>query len=170
MLQKQMLEIGQHQFLMLLFVMKAELEAIEFIRIRTLTGPRGQKCNNRPIDVLTVVHNFTETRPCEEPASGAGILLANRIVVGVKEVFESLIKNLVWPSESLEKKRFERPRGMGEMPFCWRRIRHGLSLHVFAGEPLTERFTAPADGNESAQELRTQLARIWLVQKSPKKI
>ncbi len=114
-LSEEMLDIGNQEFLMLLFVVQSEQNDIELL-IGQASGLIEQRAY-RLIDMSTILTNLFERWPREQPTVGSRKLLANIVVIGVEEKFETRMKNRVVRVDSLEHEGLKEPCRMGEMPF-----------------------------------------------------
>jgi hypothetical protein len=131
-LREQMLDVGKHQFLVLLFVLQAQFDQ----RGERLVDAAGQQVGNAAVDIRAVVPDDTHARSGQEPPLGARVLVAHAVVVRVEEHPERRMKRREIDFARLENEGFKEPRRMRQVPFHRARIRHRLRAAVFVGQTL----------------------------------
>jgi hypothetical protein len=124
-------EVGQHQFLMLLFVMQPYLDdgddGIAILR------RFDQRCHGG-VDVRTIGRRFGNAGPRDQAALRARLPRTGRHVIGIEQVSESLIERAIGRSERPQQKLLEEPRHVGAMPLRRARLGHRLHHLVFSGK------------------------------------
>src|SRR5580700_8481871 len=137
-LRKNMFDVGDEQFLMLLLVMNPENEDwFDFIEKFVVRVPK--EIFDVRIDRSTISTRVFDGGPRDQTAQVAPVHVAGGIVVGVKQI--SVLRNfspIIW-NPFLENKRFEKPGGVRQMPFRRAHIRHRLHNAIFGLESRAKR-------------------------------
>ena len=123
-----MLDVRQDQFLVLALVLDSELDDA---RIQPGRRIGTEQPENPVIDVSPVFEHLVERRSGQQTALGAGVLIADRVVVGIEQDSEVGMKRTEPRCRSLQHHGFEKPAGVGEVPLRRAGIRHRLSAAVF---------------------------------------
>ena len=140
-----MLEIGQHQLLMLLLVMQSEAH--------DLRGPQAlhgrqvapaPEPGDRGIDVRPILEHLGSRGPREHASKRAGMSFTGGVVVRVEQVPEGRMEGAVRRLEGREHEGLEEPGRVGEMPFERAGVGHRLRDEIFGVEMGAERFAARA--------------------------
>lgn len=134
-----MLYIGQHELLMLLFMMATKRNDG-----RKLCQPplvkMFEQVEDAVIYVSAVLIDLPNGRASNEAAPGAHVPFSEGVVVRVEEVGILRMWRLVAWKSGGKKERLEKPADMGQMPFGWANIWHGLNHIVFGDERLAQGF------------------------------
>src|SRR5579883_2370165 len=105
---KDVLDIHQDQFLMLLLVVKAELDerrgGLPLRRVGALDEPR-----HRGADMVAIGGNRIEGRPRQQPALRPRVAGSDRLVIGVEQIRKGRVKRLVIRIEASQDEGFEEP-------------------------------------------------------------
>ena len=106
------------------------------------------------VDMGAIVRDFPHRGTREHAASGPGMPGADRLIVGIEEVAELRVEELIAVEVRGEQKIFEEPGGVGQMPLRGTRVGHGLDYLVLRCEPFREPFSQRPN---LAESLRHQL-------------
>ncbi len=136
-LRKQMQQIGEQQFLMLLLVVQPKFEQ------RSWSGLARQTLQRR-IDMSAKGQNLFERRPGEQAALRARVARADGFVIRVEEIAEGRIEHAVARQMRREDELLEKPGGVRQMPFGRTGVGHGLHGAVGIAQPLHQRHAARA--------------------------
>src|SRR4051812_5730685 len=128
-----MLDVGEHQLLVLLLVMEAELDDVT----------RLVELGHARIDVRAVLHHFLDGGTGQKAARGAIPARADGVVVRVEEERVARIEGLVAVARG-EHEGLEEPGGVREMPLERAAVRHRLRHEILDGEAATDRFGSPS--------------------------
>ena len=107
---------------MLLLVVEAENDQVR--------GKVVDRAQQRIVDRAAPGPNLVERRPRDHPAARARMPLALALIIGIEEigvavVVEAIARQMIAQHEGLEE-----PGGVGEMPFGWRDVGHGLDRGI----------------------------------------
>ena len=141
---KDMLDVHQHQFLMLLLVVKAKLDERRRLAPHRIADRVG-KPQHRGGDVIAIGADRIDCRARQEAALRPRVARSDRLVIGIEQIRESRVEDAIARIERSENKSFEKPAGMGQMPFCRADIGHRLDRLVFRRQVGGEHFAVPAD-------------------------
>jgi hypothetical protein len=117
------LDVRQHQLLVLLLVLDAELDerqplVVELLRIDGL--------GHLLLHVLAVGQHLVERRTRKHPALGTRMLVAHRVVVRIEKHAVGGVVQPVVGNRGREDERFEEPGGVPQVPFRRTGIGHRL--------------------------------------------
>jgi hypothetical protein len=122
--------VGQQQFLMLLFVMDAELDEIEH---------RGRQVRQgafeRTVDMGAVGPHLIERRTAKHAALGPCVAFPLGLVIAVEQEGIALVERLVAGDMVAQHESLEEPRRMGKMPFG----RRGIGKRLDRGVGVAQR-------------------------------
>jgi len=148
------LDVGEQQLLVLLFVMQAERDEVfqlALVRLR-------QQREHAFIDVRAIAFHRFQRRPRDEAALRPRMLLADALVVAVEEHAKAGIEGTEPALVAFEHEGLEEPRDMCEVPLGGARVGHRLHLAVFGrqrGDELQARLAdAPIAFGERALRRR----------------
>ena len=144
-----MLDIGEHQFLVLLFVMQPEFDYRRHGRILVAL----QEFVHLRIDVLAIRVDFGQTRPRNHAALGARMLVAHGVVVGIEQDLEMRIERTVSGEVRGQHKGLEKPAGVRQMPLGRAGIGHRLQRAVLRRQGFGE-------GERSLADLMKALGKV----------
>ncbi len=133
-LREQMQNVGQQQFLMLLFMIAAELDQ------RCDCGRKIvlQKRRHRAVDMVAICDDRLERRTGDHAASGTGLTRADALVIGIEQETEVAIERAVVGEVLFENHSLEKPCRMREMPFRRACVRHRLNGRIGVGQRRAE--------------------------------
>jgi len=124
-----MQDVGQHQFLMLLFVVEADLhEGSDGGQL--VVGGLAKEFYDRCIDVAPVGGDLIGARPGQIAAPVAGVTRPRADIVGIEQERIIGMVGRIALAVLAEQELLEKPGGMGAVPFCRARVRHGLDQLV----------------------------------------
>jgi hypothetical protein len=132
-LRKGVQNIGQQQFLMLLLVMQADLDDLEYA-----PGICGRRLRDKTLDgaihVRTIGCHIIAIRPCDQSALRTRMARTCRDIIRVEQKRESLVEDPVRGIVRHQQKLLEKPGDMRAMPLGGAGIRHRLNDLVFGRE------------------------------------
>ena len=148
-LREQMQQIGDEQFLVLLLVMRAELDQI--LRRFGQIVPRR---HDRAIDMCAVCSHLVQRRPRQQPARGPGDARALGLVIAVEQegparIIGDVTRRMIAQHEGLEE-----PGDVREVPFGGRGVRHRLRRRIGIGEIGGKRQRQRADAAKAIEAAR----------------
>lgn len=132
-----MLDVGQQQLLVLLFVVQAKGD--QRAQRATFVGARSrsrQQCLHALVDVRPVALDGGHAGPAEQPALRPRMLLTDALVIAVEQHAEVRIEGLERVLMALEDKGLEEPGQMRQMPFGRAGVGHRLHLAILVGKRL----------------------------------
>jgi hypothetical protein len=139
-----MLDVHQHQLLVLLLVMDAELDQRRDRRPRVAVGA-GDERKHRVGHSGAVSSDLADPRPRQQPALRPRMARADLLVVGVEQVAERGVERAVAGNMFLEQERLEEPGGVREVPLGRAHIGHRLDGLVLGQQPGGQRLAGGAD-------------------------
>ena len=132
-----MFDVGNDQFLVLLFMMEAKrddgrqlchLPLVELL----------QEIKDTLIDIPAVGIRLLDCGPGDQPAFGPAMPFAQRIVVRVKEVRVLWMQRPVIRNCRKEQEGLEKPADVRKMPLRWADIGHRLDDIIFSGQGFAQ--------------------------------
>src|SRR5437762_3019901 len=120
-----MFYIGNHQFLMLLFMVQAKHNDRRKFRKLSLIY-LVEEVKNSLINIATIQVCLLNSRSRKQASYGPSMASAKRVVIGVKEVPILWMKGCVPRKRRGKEKGLPEPSHMGEMPFRRAHVRHRL--------------------------------------------
>ena len=151
MCEKTCLDVGDEQFLVLLFVVQADCEdRLHFIEQFVIRA--FQQFLNVRVDRLPEAIGFGDRRTRDQPAEVAPVHVARGIVVGVKKIGVLRNHRAVARHPNLQNEGLKKPAGVREMPFRRADVRHRLHDVIFRFERLTEAFGKIADLAKTSEQ------------------
>ena len=124
-LRKGVKNVGQHQFLMLLLMVEADLDQRRD-RGQLVVGSLVKELHGCRVDVTAIGRDFIGARPGQVAALVPGMAGAGGDIVGIEQEgivgMEGLVSRTVFAEQEL----FEEPGGMGAVPFRRTCVRHRL--------------------------------------------
>ena len=132
---EQVLQVRQQQFLVLLFVIDAEDDALPDVAV----VPAREQLLHRLVDVPAIGENFAYRRPCQHAPVGAFVHLADRVIIRVEDIVKVVVETTVAGGELLEQEALEKPGDVRKMPFGRTRIRHRLHDEILRQQVLAQR-------------------------------
>gem|GEM_PF-3229734 len=125
-----MLDVGEQQFLVLLFVLQAQLQMLQCLLIKVACRqPRLHLC----IDLLAVVAHLLQRWPRQQPTLRPGMRRPDALVVAVEQVIPGRVMRRC-SSETRQHEAFEEPGGVGQVPFTRAGIGHALQHGILGAE------------------------------------
>ncbi len=133
-----MFEVGQDEFLVLLFMLQAKFDG----RQEKLHPPvaRGQDRLHAFINRATIIVNFRHAGTRQQAPFGTRILNPNLIIVGIEQVGEIVVPRGIAGASLRQDEGLEKPSGMGQVPAGRAGIRHGLDDVILNCQRRTKRF------------------------------
>jgi hypothetical protein len=132
-------DVGQHQFLVLLLVIEADLDQRGELRQALLVGSL-EELDHGGIDMPAIGADLVCARTGQVAALVAGVPGTCADVIGIKQKRVVGVEGLVAHAVLAEQELLEKPGGMGAMPFGRTGVRHRLDQLVLraqgAGPPL----------------------------------
>jgi len=129
-----MLDVGEHQLLMLLFVVQAECQEM----VEPGAGRAIQQPVHLRIDVLAIGADLCHCRPGQEPALATQVHLADRVVIGIEEIVETFVELTIAGQVRDQQEILEEPAGMCQMPLGRADIGHRLRHEILGLQRLAE--------------------------------
>ncbi len=126
------LDVGEHQFLVLLFMMQAK-------------GHDGEQVKDMLIDVAAVSIGLLHARARDQPAFRPAVPLSQRVVIRVEEIGVLRMKGLVPWKRGQEEKGLPKPGHVGNMPFGRTHVWHGLNDIIFSGKRFAQVLSEAAN-------------------------
>ncbi len=151
-LRKDVLDVHQQQFLMLLLVLQAQLDPVHDFG-GVLLWRMGQQLAHCPIDMLAEPVDVLYARARDQPALNPWERRAVGFIVGIEQVVVSRIQRLVAWQIRLEQKCLEKPADMRQVPFRRADVGHALDDVVFDLQRCTNCLTGGAYLLEALQQV-----------------
>ena len=155
-LREQMQNVGEQQFLMLLFVIASEFDQLGDGRRKIVLHERF----HRAVHVMPVGGDRLERGARDHAASGTGLTSADAFVIGVEQEIELRIERAVAGQIRFENHPLEEPCRMREMPFRGARVRHRLHGRVGVGQGRAKAGACFANGVIKRAEVRISIRRV----------
>ena len=125
-----MLNVGQQQFLMLLFMLEPQLDELPQL-CAICVGDVGNDVQHSHIHLRPVGKYILQRRTADQTAFGARILISDAVVIAVEQDAKTAVERLKAGLEPLQNEGFKKPGQVRQMPFGRTGVRHGLELAVF---------------------------------------
>ncbi len=151
--------IGEHQFLMLIFVMQADLEHAEDFGQRRGLG-LGDQPLDRGVNVSAVGGDFLVGGAGDEAALGARMARTGGDIIGVEQEGEARVEDLVAGDVLGEQELLEEPGGVRAMPLDRARVGHGLDDLVLGRERRGAALGLGAHGAKRVAPASTELVGL----------
>ena len=151
---QQVQDIGQHQFLVLLFVLQSQFDQTGSGLPAGFIGRCHEILHGR-IDMAAVGVNVGQSGPSEQAPLRSGVAWAQRLVVGVEQIEVLRIKHGVTGPKGLQHYGFKKPAGVGQMPLGRTGVGHGLHALVLCREGLGQRQRACTHGVKALAQCQT---------------
>jgi hypothetical protein len=126
-LREDVLDVGEHQLLMLLLVVSPYLDDTEEL----IVDARFHRSRHPRVDVVTVSPHFIHRRARQQTTARSRILLTDGVVVRVEQVRIRVVEG--WLAEPAQNERLEEPGGVRQVPFRRADVGHGLNDVIFGG-------------------------------------
>lgn len=142
MARQQVLDVREHQFLVLLFVLQPQ-----FDQCMPARAPFCEKRLHGSIHGISIAHHGIKIGPREQAALGPGVPLAHAVVIGIEQYAERRVERLEVARETLKHKGFEEPCRVRQVPLHGTCIGHGLRAAILGGQGFRQsagRSTNPA--------------------------
>jgi hypothetical protein len=125
---RHVLDIRQHQFLVLLFVIEAKLEERPQLGapVRSVHEPRHVL-----VDVRAIAQHLRERGARQQPSLRSRMSWPDCLVVRVEQVFETLVKHRVGRQVCPKQELLEEPARVGQVPLGRTDVRHALHRTIF---------------------------------------
>ena len=147
-----MLDVGQYQFLVLLFVIEAKFQQREDFSPRPIIGIRDQGFHGS-IHVVAIGVDVFQRRSRQKPAFWTFVARPDGLVIGIKEKIIIGVEFFVTGGEGFQNKCLEKPRRMGLVPLRRADIGHRLNALVFARQRRTQVHGPGAHGGNQHLEI-----------------
>ena len=147
-----MQDVGQHQLLMLLLVVEADLEDRDDALEKRLVGRLDERLDGR-VHVGTVGGDLLRVGTRDEPSPRTLVTRPRGDVIGIEEIAETGVEHLVARLVRPEQELLEEPGRMGAMPFRRARIRHRLDDLVLRRQRRRAALRLAADGAKRCEPL-----------------
>ena len=154
---EQVKNIGQQQFLMLLFVMAAELD-----QRQCLGRQIGQGIEQRGIDIGAIGLHFVERRPSHHAAPVARVAMALGFVIAVEQERKAFVVKPVARRMIAQHEGFEKPRRMRQMPFRRGGVLHRLHRRIGIAQGGDQRDRKIAHIGKAGGERQRRAIGGWL--------
>ena len=141
---EQMLDVREHQLLVLLLVIDADRGDRQQPFV---FGSCTEELLHVLVDVLAILPHFLDRRTREQPALRTLVHAPHGLVIGIEQVFEIRMKRAIAGQQLLEQELFEEPAGVREMPLGRARVRHALHDEIL-------RLQRRADFQRDATDVR----------------
>jgi hypothetical protein len=145
---KHVLDIGQHELLVLLLVIQPERHQLADLFTVVLV----QQLVYRFVHVRPVNEHLADGWPRQQAALRARVHLACCVVIGIEQVVILLVVDAVPGKMRLEHELLEEPRHVGKMPARGAHIRHRLYNEILDLEVRAERLRKASDSCVSLEE------------------
>jgi hypothetical protein len=145
------LDIGDDQLLMLLFVMEPELH--DCLERGDALGIGVEQRRHRLVDVGAIRIHLGDGRAREMAALGPRERMSDALVIRVEQMVVASVERLITAQMRHEHERLEEPRRVCEVPFRRADVGHRLHDVVLRPERRTERFRRAADGPVAREHL-----------------
>ena len=160
-LREQVQDIGQQQFLVLLFVIAAEFDQFSDSGRNVVSHER----RHRAVDMVAIRIDSFERRAGEHAPSWTRLTRADALIVRVEQEIELRIERAITGEALFENHRLEKPCRMREMPFCRARIGHrlhgGVGVGQWRAEPSARLANRPIVGAEIGISLRRTMGHRY---------
>ena len=157
---KHMFDIGQHQFLVLLFVVVGQFHEWPDFAPGLIGGAADQGLGG-VFHVPAVSLHVFQRRARQQTALGSLMAGSDRFVIGIEQEIIIGVKFPVRRIKRLEDKRLERPRRVRQMPFGRADIGHGLDTLVFRRQRRRQLKRAGANMPKQSQSFVLGLFRFF---------
>ncbi len=122
-------DVHQDQLLMLLLMGEAEVE-----ELGEIARAVGQEPAHGLVDMRPVGDHVVERGPGEQAALGPGLPRPQRLVVGIEEIVEPRVEDLVAGEARRQQERLPEPGGVRQVPLGRAGVRHRLRQLVLGRE------------------------------------
>ena len=129
-LRERVQDVRQHQFLMLLLVVEADLDQRRD-RLQCVVAGLLKEFHHCGVDMPAVGGDFLNAGAGQMAALVAGVPRSGADIVGIEQEGVVGVKRLVSPTVLAEQELLEEPGGMGAVPFRRAGVRHRLDQLVF---------------------------------------
>ena len=146
---EEMLDVGEQEFLVLLLVMQAEFGQRRRVRVQRPL----EEALHRRVDVPAVRQHGREVGTRQQAALGAGMPVADAVVVRVEQHAERRVERTVPGRVRREHERLEEPGHVRKVPLGRARVGHRLQRTVFRRQRRREELGLLADGRERRREV-----------------
>ena len=127
---QQVFDVCQQQFLVLLFVLQAQLDQAGHFAV---VG-QGQQLQDAFIDRFTPAQHLGQAGAGQQAALGARVFVAHGVVITVEQHLEGRVEGFETGLKTRQHKGLQKPGDVGQMPFDRAGVGHGLGLAVFGAQ------------------------------------
>jgi hypothetical protein len=138
-LRKDVLDVGDQQLLVLLFVVQPNLDQLPDSAIQVVAGVREQ-LGDLFVDRPAVAQYFLDGRTRQDAPARTIPAGAERLVVGIEDAPVAGVIRAVVGIEPFEHDRLEEPGGMAQVPLRGTNVGHRLHDMVLDGQRRADRF------------------------------
>ena len=121
---QEVLDVHEHQLLVLLLVVQPELDQLRDGVVRRI----GEEERHRLVDMRSVAGDLGHPRAGDHAAFGTGMAGPGRLVVGVEQVAVGGVEPAVAGERRVEDKGLEEPGGVGPVPLGRAGVGHRLQV------------------------------------------
>ena len=140
-----MLDVGQHQLLVLTLVVQAKLYPEPDVRLIASFKQR----DDRIIDVAPVGDDRFQRRSGQQPPSRPRMHLPGRVVIRVEDEMKVFVEDRVTVVEGLQDKSLEEPADVCEVPLGRTDVGHRLHDRVLGSQRIAERDRVGTNTSEA---------------------
>ena len=158
-LRKGVQDVGQHQFLMLLLVVEADLDQRRQLGEALLAGGL-EELDHGGIDMPAIGGDFVGARAGEVAALVAGVPGTGADIIGIEQKRVVGVEGLVALAVLAEQELLEEPGGMGAVPFGRAGVRHRLDQLVLGAQGSGPALGLVADGQIGFHQILGERAGI----------
>lgn len=150
-----MLDVGDDEFLVLLFMVQAKREDGRKLCQPVLID-RFQQCKDVLIHVPPIGIRLLNGWPRDESSFWSAMPFSEGVVIRVKEIRILGMQRLIPRNGGKEQEGFEKPTDVGEMPFGWADIWHGLNDKIFGDQRFAQLLRKASNVLVLLDEIRTR--------------
>ena len=150
-LREQMQQIGQQQFLMLLFMRDAQRH-----QIARACRQQRHRLDHRHIHRRAPIQYLGKRRPRQQPPRRPRMARTLSLIVTVEQERKPLVMQPISRHMITQQECLEEPGRMRQMPFCWAGVGHRLRAGIGVGQWCDQRRRQIAGGAKA----RTQAVRF----------
>lgn len=127
---QQVLDVRDEQLLVLLFMVKADFDALRKVAPQVGAKAGAKQSKNCGVDAFAIAGYLVVPGPRQKPSRWTVVLLADRVVVAIEQHGIGL-RGKALHTGGAEHEGFEEPCRVGAVPFDGTRLGHALSALVF---------------------------------------
>ena len=154
-LREEMFEVGQQQFLMLLFVLDAELD-----QTCAAGGRSGSAVCTAVSTCARQMRMSLSDGRVSRPRCGPRVARSFGLIIAVEQIGVAIVERAVARDMVAQDEGFEKPCGVREVPFGGRGIGHRLRAGVGVGQRRDEVERQATGGGETLREQVRRVGRL----------